>query len=86
LFSKPYKPLPKHLGSMHNDIGKLQNLSFEELQKMDVGTQLLQHIQGTELDQKMDRVFSDLAARGFSEREIFQQMLGQQPNADANSD
>ena len=46
----------------------------------------MQHIEGTELDRKMDEVFGAMMARGLSESEIMAQMLGHQANEDAKSD
>ena len=53
---------------------------------MDMGNQLMAHIEGTELDRKMDEYFVHMQSRGLSDREIFQHMLGQQETAKSDDE
>ena len=41
-------------GNKSGSFDNMQSMSLEELQKMDLSSQLMKHVEGTELDRKMD--------------------------------
>ena len=67
LSSRPPKPV---------DFSKM---SMEELEKQDMGSNLLKFVEGTEYDRKLDEMIAKLEAQGFSEREILEKMVGSKP-------
>ena len=54
-------------------------MSMEELEKQDMGSNLLKFVEGTEYDRKLDEMIAKLEAQGLSEREILEKMVGSKP-------
>ena len=49
---------------------------MEEIEKQDLGSNLLKVIEGSEYEKKLDEMIAQLEAQGLSEREIMEKMVG----------
>ena len=54
-------------------------MTLEDVEKQDLGSNLLKFVEGTEYDRKLDELIENLAAQGLSEREILEKMIGSKP-------
>ena len=57
-------------------------MTLEEIKQNDIGAQLFGLTEGTDLDKKLDALFDDMQAKGLTEEQIFEQMVGGKENKD----